>query len=86
MLIRTTALLLDNDVACLDAAISRCKHIVTNTPIMLEGAEAITLQCRIMDIYLGAIVTKNKAIATLIIEPFYSSLHNRTILFVGQSY
>jgi hypothetical protein len=33
-----------------------------------------------MNIYLGAILTKNKAIAAPIVEPFYSSLHSHTIV------
>lgn len=66
---------LNNHIAGLAAAILRLDNIVTHTPIMLQRAKAFANQSGIVNIYLCAIFAKDKAISSLIVEPFYSPLH-----------
>ena len=79
-MVPTLQLLGDNHhVTSLNTPLVRGHHIVANPPIMLQRTEAITLQGGVVNIYIVAIFTRDEAVATPIIEPFYSALHNTKV-------
>lgn len=73
-------------IVCLEAAIDTCSHLIFYLPIMFKRTIAITHNSRIVDVCIYPIFTRDKSIATLIVEPFYYALHTLTLRLVHQSY
>ena len=80
VLVPTLQLLGDNHhVTSLNTPLVRGHHIVANPPIMLQRAEAFGLQSCIVHIDIASVLTRDEAVTTPIIEPFYSALHNTKV-------
>ena len=67
---------LNDHSTCLGAVVLRELNIVAYAPIVFESAVALTLDCRVVNIDILAIIARDEAIATLIVKPFYLAAHN----------
>ena len=67
---------LDLDIVGLGATVGCDNDIVADAPVVLQRAETIALDGCIVDIDIDTITARDKAIASLGIEPFDTSLHS----------
>ena len=68
---------LDLYIAGFVVAIGRGKDVVADAPVVLQRTETICEDSCIVYIDVYTIATRNKAIASLGIEPFDTSLHSQ---------
>ena len=64
------------DIVCLGSSVCRDDNIVADAPVVLQRAETIALDGCIVDIDVDTVTACDKAVASLGIEPFDTSLHS----------
>ena len=64
------------DIVCLGSSVGRDDNIVADAPVVLQRAETIALDGCIVDIDVDTVTACDKAVASLGIEPFDTSLHS----------
>ena len=74
---------LNLDIVGLLTAVGGDNNIIADAPVVLQRAETIGLDGCIVDIDVDTITSGDKAIASLGVEPFDTSLHSQKFCFAS---